>query len=175
MVVPRSNNIVRRYPPTAIFNRPILSSRCHNIPASNPTTPIPADVSIVQGPAPSGVARSLIVMLSQPTTNPGNGPAIMPAIITKKAVGLTLGGPHTVATRSAAFAAEKHATRARSLVLTVKTEITLMHYPIRSDKEHFEAQPPEEMKALRFCMTRVAYHDFKLLLEFQASIPCLLG
>jgi hypothetical protein len=50
----------------------------------------------------------------------------MPAIIIRKAVGLTLGGPHANAIRNAALAAEKEAISARSLVLLGKSEITLI-------------------------------------------------
>jgi hypothetical protein len=92
-----------------------LLDLCHNMPANRPTIAIPAEVSIVHGPAPN--ARSLIVMLSHPTTNPGNGPATIPAIMIRNAVGLTLGGPPASPTRKAALAAEKEAMRANSLVL----------------------------------------------------------
>jgi hypothetical protein len=69
-------------------------------------------------------------MLSQPIMNPGIGPATTPPIITRKAVGLTFGGPHANPMRSAAFAAESVATSARILVLPGMT-MTWMVYPAR--------------------------------------------
>lgn len=90
---------------------------------------IQLEVSKVHMPAPYGLTKSLSVMESQPTANPARGPPITPPTMTRKATGLTLGGPQARANLKATFAAESEATRARSLVLLGKHDATWMDYP----------------------------------------------
>jgi hypothetical protein len=67
-------------------------------------------------------------MLRQPTAKPEIGPPMVPATITKNAVGLTLGGPPANANLKATFAAERAAIKVRVFVL-LGIGCTWMDYP----------------------------------------------
>ena len=90
---------------------------------------IQLEVSKVHTPAPYGLMKSLSVMESQPTANPARGPPITPPTMTRKAIGLTLGGPQARANLKATLAAESEDTRAKSLVLLGKHDATWMDHP----------------------------------------------
>jgi hypothetical protein len=90
---------------------------------------IQLEVSKVQIPAPYGLTKSLSVMDSQPTANPARGPPTTPPTMTRKATGLTFGGPQASANLKATFAAESEAMRAKSLVLLGKLDATWVDHP----------------------------------------------
>ena len=112
--------IVSKRPPNANCQRLKVSDLPQTSPAIRPIVAIQTEVSIVHRPTPNGLAISLRVMLSNRTANPTTEPPAIPATITRKAVGLMLGGPPANATRKATLVADRHATMVRLFVLLFK-------------------------------------------------------